>query len=72
MIRNNQDLVEQLKDMLSFSIIDIIDLDKYINSVENFSKEEILIKIEGEYIRKIKNIKKGRKALENLNFLGKK
>ena len=76
LIRNNQDLVGQLKDMLPFSIIDIspqkIDLDKYINSVENFSKEETPIKIEDEYVRKIKNIKKGQEGSREFELIGEK
>lgn len=76
LMRNNQDLVEQLKDMLPFSIIDIspqkIDLDKYINNVENSPKEETSIKIEDEYIKKIKSIEKGHGGSRKFEIIGEK
>lgn len=76
LMRNNQDLVEQLKDMLPFSIIDIspqkIDLDKYINNVENSTKEETSVKIEDEYIKKIKSIEKGHGGARKFEIIGEK
>lgn len=76
LMRNNQDLVEQLKDMLPFSIIDIspqkIDLDKYINNVENSPKEETSVKIEDEYIKKIKSIEKGHGGARKFEIIGEK
>ena len=76
LIGNNQDLEEQLKNMLPFSIIDIIpqkiDLKKYINHVEEFSEKETPIKIEDEYINNIKNIKKGQEGSREFEIIGEK
>lgn len=73
LIKDNQDLMEQLKDFLPFSIIDIIpekiDLEKYINYIEK-SNKEIPIKIEDEYIKQIKNIKRGYEGSKQFEIIG--
>lgn len=75
LIKDNQDLMEQLKDFLPFSIIDIIpekiDLEKYINYIEK-SNKEIPIKIEDEYIKQIKNIKRGYEGSKQFEIIGEK
>lgn len=75
LIKNNQDLVEQLKNMLTFSIIDYvpqkIDLEKYMNYVENPKKEKC-INIEDKYISEIKNIKKGKEGSKEFEKIGEK
>lgn len=75
LIKNNQDLEEQLKNILTFSIIDFvpqkIDLEKYMNYVENSKKEES-INIEDKYISEIKNIKKGKEGSREFEKIGEK
>lgn len=75
LIKNNQDLVEQLKNMLTFSIIDVtpqkIDFEKYMNYVENPKKEKS-IDIEDKYISEIKNIKKGKEGSKEFEKIGEK
>lgn len=75
LIRNNQDLKEQLKNILTFSIIDFvpqkIDLEKYMNYIEN-SKKEKSINIEDKYISEIKNIKKGKDGSKEFEKIGEK
>ncbi len=75
LIKNNQDLEEQLKNILTFSIIDFvpqkIDLEKYMNYVENSKKEES-INIEDKYISEIKNIKKGKEGSREFEKRGEK
>lgn len=75
LIKNNQDLMEQLKNMLTFSIIDFvpqkIDLEKYMNCIENSEKEESL-NIEDKYISEIRNIKKGKEGSKEFEKVGEK
>lgn len=75
LIKNNHDLEEQLKNILTFSIIDFvpqkIDLEKYMNYVENSKKEES-INIEDKYISEIKNIKKGKEGSREFEKIGEK
>ena len=75
LIKDNQDLMEQLKNLLTFSIIDFvplkIDLEKYMNYVEKPKTEES-IRIEDKYISEIKNIKKGKEGSKEFEKIGEK
>ena len=75
LIKNNEGLINNLKNILPYSIIDVIpekiELDKYLNYKETSEKEKSIC-IEDEYIRKIKTIKKGKEGSREFEVIGEK
>ena len=75
LIKNNEGLINNLKNILPYSIIDVIpekiELDKYLNYKEIPDKEKSIC-IEDEYIRKIKAIKKGKEGSREFEIIGEK
>lgn len=75
LIKNNEELINNLKNILPYSIVDVIpekvELDKYLNYKE-ISENEETICIEDEYIRKIKAIKKGKAGSREFEIIGEK
>jgi len=73
LIKNNEELTSNLKNILPYSIVGIIpekiELDKYIN-YKDTQKEETNNCIEDEYIRKIKSIKKGKEGSKEFEIIG--
>lgn len=82
LIKDNQDLISSLKDILPFSIVDIvpkkIQLEKYINYVKESKTqkkhlpEEKLLRIEDKYINQLKNITKGIEGSREFEIVGEK
>lgn len=81
LIKDNQDLIERLNNLLPYSIIDVspqkIDLEKYINYEKHIENKEPIeiqksIKIEDEYIEEIKRLEKGKEGSTEFQDLGKK
>lgn len=81
LIKDNQDLIERLNNILPYSIIDIspqkIDLEKYINFEKHIENKESIeipksIKIEDEYIEEIKRLEKGKEESTEFQDLGEK
>ena len=75
LIKDSEELNEKLKNILPYSIIDIIpeeiDLEKYINYTDN-PKNENSIKIEDKLIQEIKAIEKGKKGSREFEIVGEK
>lgn len=73
LIKDNDELIERLNDILPFSIIDVIpqtlQLQNYLNYKDNI-KEERYTKIEDKYIGKIKMMKKGKEGSAEFEKLG--
>lgn len=77
LIKHNEELINNLNNILPYSIIDVIpekiELDKYLNykAVQKKEKEEKIC-IEDEYIRKIQAIKKGKEGSREFEIIGEK
>lgn len=73
LIKNNQELISNLKNILPYSIIDVIpekiELEKYLNYQEKEEKEKNIC-VEDQYIKRIKAIKKGIEGSREFEIIG--